>query len=264
MNSNKYQYYCVWFCFIFFLDYQQVNALPKSVKPWLGVGIETHEKGVLVTRALPGAPAQKSGIKTGDIILSIDSHVMKTAAALNKMIQSLEVGQKVAVEIERTNKKSTLNIFLEVRPDLMSLIEKNEGKPAQPVNLTSIAGKTVNLNEMKGQVVLIKFWATWCPSCRASFPYLDNFIGKNKGKKLVILTVSNEDVSTQSAFFNGKKQNFIALVDPKGEASNAYMVPALPSYVLIDKNGLVSQTAVGSGSYLKSIPGKASKLLEDK
>ena len=262
MLSKGYLYFLTYS--ILYICSNHAFAIPKSVKPWLGIGIENHPRGVLVTRELPETPAQKAGIKAGDVITSIDSKPMKSAIELNTLIKSLNVGQKVVVGIERGKEKLSLNVFLEVRPDLMSLIKKNEGKAAPSFKLSDLKGKAIDLTDLKGQVVLIKFWATWCPSCRASFPHLDSFIEKNKGKNFKVLTVSNEDVDTQASFFKGKNGNYISLVDNEGKVSNSYMIPALPSYVLVDQGGLVSETAVGSGSYLDGILEKAILLLQSK
>src|SRR3989338_9768630 len=68
-----------------------------------------------------------------------------------------------------------------------------KGKPAPDFTLQNEKGEAVRLADLKGKVVLVHFWATWCPPCVAEMPTLDAFIQKYRGKNVVLLAISEDE-----------------------------------------------------------------------
>jgi len=116
-----------------------------------------------------------------------------------------------------------------------------------PFTVTDLDGKTISFADLKGKVVLVNFWATWCPPCRAEIPDLVKLQEKYRDK-LVILGVSeDEDASPQEvkAFGAGQKMNYpIVMLTP--ELSKIFKgVSALPTTFVIDPKGKIRQRHVG-------------------
>lgn len=118
---------------------------------------------------------------------------------------------------------------------------------APDFTLADLGGKKVSLSSLKGKVVLLNFWATWCAPCRAEMPALNKLYLDLKEKGLVVLAVSVDDAEkTVSAYMKQKKFSFPVLMDADKEvAFDSYGVTGLPTTVLIDRKGLLVETIVG-------------------
>jgi thiol-disulfide isomerase/thioredoxin len=103
------------------------------------------------------------------------------------------------------------------------------------------------LNNAKGKVILINFWATWCPPCIAEMPYLDGLYRDYKDK-VVFLFVSNEDASTTQAFLN-KKGYALTSIKPISYSPKLLETNSLPTTYLIDKKGGIVIKKTGSADW---------------
>jgi peroxiredoxin len=108
--------------------------------------------------------------------------------------------------------------------------------------LTDVHGKSWNLRHLRGRVVLVNFWATWCPPCRKEIPDLNELHRRFEGKDLVILSISGEVASTVKPFLAEREINYPALLDPGDKVRNLFLVTSLPYSLVYDREGhLVAQ-----------------------
>lgn len=117
----------------------------------------------------------------------------------------------------------------------------NDGTvPAPAFSLASRDGKQVSLADLKGQVVMINFWASWCGPCRQEFPALDQIYAKYKpmGFTLVAINVESEKADAER-FLEKTPASFPILFDPDNKVSGNYGVSAMPTTVLVDRQGRV-------------------------
>ncbi len=117
-----------------------------------------------------------------------------------------------------------------------------------------INGQTVKLSDLKGKVVLLDFWATWCPPCRVEVPNLLDIFRKFKDKKFVLISVSlDRDLPAARKFIADKEMGWVHIVDR--EAGNAisekYQVEYIPSTFIINRQGKVEASQL-RGNELKS------------
>ncbi len=130
-------------------------------------------------------------------------------------------------------------------PNLLKQIKTNSGigKPAKPFVRTDIAGKTVALELLKGKVILLDFWATWCPPCVAAMPGLQRLYAEFKDKGFEIIGISaDSDKKRLDEFLLEKKLPWPLIGDGKGwddETRVLYGVASVPTCYLIDKKGIV-------------------------
>jgi cytochrome c biogenesis protein CcmG, thiol:disulfide interchange protein DsbE len=133
------------------------------------------------------------------------------------------------------------------------------GPSAPDFSLNDLAGKTVSLKQYRGSIVVLDFWATWCPPCRAAIPELVEIQERYKDKKLVVLGISMDDPHTVTneylrAFSEKLKINYPVLrFDLKVvESYFGTEMPALPTLYIIDRNGQVRDKQVGfNADFLK-------------
>ncbi len=110
------------------------------------------------------------------------------------------------------------------------------GKPAPKFEVgTWLTGSEPS---RKGKVVLIDFWATWCPPCRELIPELNGYQQKF-GKDLVVIGVSDESADVVKSFMAKTKMNYNVAVDPKGHMSGYLGVKGIPHVIVITPDGIV-------------------------
>jgi len=112
--------------------------------------------------------------------------------------------------------------------------------PAPAFSLASRAGGQVSLADLKGQVVMINFWASWCGPCRQEFPALDQIYAKYRpmGFTLVAINVESEKADAEK-FLATTPASFPILFDPDNSVSGKYGVSAMPTTILVDRQGRV-------------------------
>ena len=120
-----------------------------------------------------------------------------------------------------------------------------EGKQAPDFSLQSLDGKAYKLSDLKGKIVLIDFWATWCGPCREELPIIEKLHREFKDKNLVVLGISNEDRDTIEKFLKNNPLTFPILLDEKGKVAKSYRVVAIPRLLLIDKTGKIRKDILG-------------------
>jgi len=114
-------------------------------------------------------------------------------------------------------------------------------EPAPNVTIRTLDGKPFALASLKGQVVVLDFWASWCAPCRKSFPFLDALQTKHAadGLRVVGLTLEDDDDAV-SGFVESIPVSFTIARDPSEKAGEAFSVVAMPTTVLIDRSGNVA------------------------
>ncbi|MBI4412240.1 MAG: TlpA family protein disulfide reductase [Deltaproteobacteria bacterium] len=115
------------------------------------------------------------------------------------------------------------------------------GKEAPDFSLKDEKGNTVRLSGLRGKVVLLHFWATWCPPCVEEIPSLDKMVKKFDPAKFMLLPVSvdEEGADAIKAFRKRVSFSFSAGLNPKADVADLYGVYRLPESLLIDQNGKV-------------------------
>ena len=122
------------------------------------------------------------------------------------------------------------------------------GQDAPDFALTDVDGKPVSLSEFKGKVIILNFFATWCPPCRAEIP---DFIelAKAYGDNLAIIGVSDEAQGEVKGFAKSQGINYSVLIDREGKAGSAYgPMRAVPTTFVIDKNFKIRRHYIGARS----------------
>ncbi|HKK55621.1 TlpA disulfide reductase family protein [Marinobacter sp.] len=115
---------------------------------------------------------------------------------------------------------------------------KEISEPAADFTLKSRQGENLRLENFRGQVVMLNFWASWCGPCRQEMPLMDDLYEQYKDLGFTVLAV-NVDANREEAhrFLNSVPVSFPILYDPESRVSELYRVQAMPTTIMIDRNG---------------------------
>jgi len=128
----------------------------------------------------------------------------------------------------------------------LDLIRPARSKIADDFTLKTADGGTFRLHEQRGKVVLVNFWATWCPPCLEEMPAMQRLYDRHRHAPFLMLAVSvDADSRLVAPFLKEQKFTFTVGLDPKMELANAYGVRGLPSSFIVDREGHLAALALG-------------------
>lgn len=114
------------------------------------------------------------------------------------------------------------------------------GTSPPEINLTALDGKKVSLAALRGKVVIVDFWASWCAPCKEEMPVLESLYKRFGGKGLVVLGVSvDNDRKNAKSFIDGLKVSFPVVHDADKAIAGKFKPPRMPTSYVIDKAGKV-------------------------
>ena len=137
-------------------------------------------------------------------------------------------------------------------PPLSHSLTRMAPKPAPAIKLKDIDGATHDLAQLRGRVVLVNFWATWCPPCRREMPSMERLSQALKGEAFSVLAVDvGEDADTIEAFTGqlDTMPTFPILLDTQSGVMQAWKVAGLPTTFLVDKQGHIVASAIGGREF---------------
>lgn len=122
------------------------------------------------------------------------------------------------------------------------------GQEAPDLVFKSYEGKNYKLSDLRGKVVILNFWASWCPPCREEIPSMDAVYKELKNKGLVIVAVSINQGGKKDIdqFKRELPFSFPVALDPEAKAAKTYRVTSIPTTFIIDRQGKIADKGVGA------------------
>ncbi|MBC8330632.1 MAG: redoxin domain-containing protein [Anaerolineae bacterium] len=117
--------------------------------------------------------------------------------------------------------------------------------PAPDFELVSLNGESIRLEDLRGQPVLINFWATWCAPCKLEMPAFQDRYEQHAGALRILAVNFDEPRADVHAFADDLGLTFDVLLDPGGEVQRLYQVRGYPTTVLVDADGVVRVLHIG-------------------
>jgi peroxiredoxin len=126
-------------------------------------------------------------------------------------------------------------------------------KAAPNFTLSTTDGQQVALQQYRGKVVFLNFWATWCIPCREEMPALEQLHQTYQSQDLAILSIDLKESADQvKAFFQKHSLSFPALLDPNGSVFREYLVAGMPTTYLIGRDGTLLARGVGGRDWTRA------------
>lgn len=242
----------------------------KTPPGWLGVELakrEGGEPGVLVRGVLRGSPAERAGLADGDVVLNVDGVNVSRPTELREQVVRAHAGSRVSLGVLRGSETRLFAVLLEAAPDDDEMMRKNYVGSRAPDfgSLSTVQGSlTPSLPALKGRVVVLEFWASWCGVCQVMAPTLNGWHDRYSAQGVTVLGVTSDPVEVASRTAGEVGMGYPLASDGSGQMLRAYRAYALPTLFVIDKQGNVRDVLIGySTPRLREIEALVRKLIAE-
>jgi thiol-disulfide isomerase/thioredoxin len=233
------------------------SQMSSRQSPWLGIVFENSASTKIKT-VIPGAPAERDGVQVGDEIVSLDGERVTLAREVYVRVVGHKMGDRIVLAVRRGGTTLEVPVTLEQRKSPRDMLVD---QPAPAFDLpVLVGGGPAKLADLKGSVVVVDFWATWCGPCKVLVPHLNDL--SHKFPALHIIGVSSEDDADIRRYAVDERVAYTLASDVDSRAFGAYFGSALPMLVVIDKTGVVREVELGAGGDTSALDGLIEKLLQ--
>jgi peroxiredoxin len=185
------------------------------------------------------------------VVQAIEKKQKEKSKEYRKYIQMMSkqfnsTSQNSPGQAEKLSDQQLESLYIQsVEADADESPEIEIGSSAPPFKLKALNGKKISLEDLKGKRVLLNFWATWCPPCKAEMPELESFYQHHK-KELEVVAVNIDSQSDVKGYAKKLGLTFPVLLDEKNEVNKDYGVLSIPTTYLIDEKGKIINLHIGS------------------
>lgn len=223
---------------------------PRSSTPWLGVELRATEAaapGVIIARVVEGSPAAAAGLRPLDVLLQMGDTPSTTPAEVSIWVREQVANSEHPLMILRGGQQTLIRVQLAGTPEFedrlrLALVGR---KAPEITGVATFQGEASSLKELRGQVVILEFWASYCGVCRYLAPVLDEWHRsyKPQGGHVIGITIDPPALGLRVAGKTG--MHYTLASDPEGEISRTYLATQIPTVVIIDRGGIVRDVMVG-------------------
>jgi thiol-disulfide isomerase/thioredoxin len=214
------------------------NTSPNNVSRMLeGTSrlILDTETGLLIARRTVETVDNQRGPYQSDVTYSLKQMTYGTAP------------DTTAFQLQSSDMKEVKELS---RWDAAKIKKRLVGRPASELEVTDIQGKPVTLSSYQGKLVLLDFWTTWCPPCRADAPALDKLYRKYGDKDLIIVGISvSEERAIVEKFLKEHPHSFPIVLTTGNDMPRQYQIGVFPTYIVIERDGTVASAAEGDQGF---------------
>lgn len=229
------------------LDQEILKAkdLPDDIRPRVirSLALRVRQQTISVLEALAFNLAASTFEADGRVTLQDVATTLADALRRSPVQNKTDEVYLALAELDRYGHAS---ISLEDQRYIAALAQleaNDQHRSESDFTLTDMQGRIWNLKSLRGKVVLVNFWATWCPPCRREIPDLEELYGRFQGQGLIVLAISGEEASTIKDFLFRQKASYPMLLDPGQKVKELFRVRGIPKSFVFDRKGnLIGET----------------------
>ncbi len=216
-------------------DSDQLRALSHNLKGNLLLGSAAGDAKVMQHAEDEFQAAVKADPKTPVFHLNLAKALLRESKddpAKQQLQECLDCAPDDAMKLEAQK--------------LLARPERGREELAPDFQFTTLQGQQLSLQTLAGRVVVMDFWATWCPPCRESVPELKELTKRYPGDKLVVISVSaDKDENAWKEFVAKKKMDWAQYRDAHGQILESFGIHSFPTYLVIDGDGVIKERLHG-------------------
>jgi thiol-disulfide isomerase/thioredoxin len=251
---------------------QQEASVSDAAGPgWLGValtGRPLDQPGAVVSNVLRRSPAALSGLEVGDIVLGVNGEPVLEPTQLSRSIAAAGAGGRANLMVQRGGEQRLLAVALGHNPGLEGQLRLGFlDAPAPEFAGVEVAhGNALpTLQALRGKVVVLEFWATWCGACRALLPTLNSWHDRYPSERAQIVSVTIDPALEAAQDAAQLGMHYAVLSDPEGQTAQLYQAFALPTLFVIDQDGIVRDVSVGfDPARIRALEATIQRLISDR
>jgi thiol-disulfide isomerase/thioredoxin len=243
---------------------------PRPSPGWLGVAMSEQppeRPGVMISSVLRRSPAAVGGLAIGDVVVGINDARVNHPSELSRRVAELGAGGRANLMIERAGAPRLLAVELGENPGLEGQLRLgfvDAGAPEFEHVQVARGALGPTLGGLRGRVVVLEFWATWCGACRALLPTLNAWHDRYEPKGALVVSVTTDPVEKAALDAATLGLEYPVLSDPDGLTAQAYQAFALPTLFVIDRGGVVRDVSVGyDPARIAELEATVARLLSD-
>lgn len=224
---------------------------PVEAPGWLGValtGRDADQPGAIVSNVLRRSPAALSGLAVGDVVLAVNGQSVLDPAQLSHVVADTGAGGRANLLIQRGSEQRLFAVALGQNPGLEGQLRLGfVDAPAPEFTGVEVAqgDAAPTLQALRGRVVVLEFWATWCGACRALLPTLNDWHDRFPAQQAQVVSVTVDPALKAARDAAQLGMRYPVLSDPEGQTAQLYQAFALPTLFVIDRAGVVRDVSVG-------------------
>ncbi|MCS6901452.1 MAG: redoxin domain-containing protein [Myxococcales bacterium] len=224
---------------------------PATERSWIGIQMaesEAGQEGVRVKQVYRTSPAEEAGLVPGDVLRGVEGRPVHHPREVSSMLREKRPGEVVEVTLERKGNPLRVRVKLEAFPGVEEALRRDRVGAVAPElsGLVAVQGTApLTLAGLRGKVVVLDFWASWCVVCRKTAPILNRWHERLEAQGVVVLGVSSDTFGAASRGVASFGIRYPVAIDQGETVFPAYGASSLPTLYVVDRRGIVRAVEVG-------------------